>query len=129
MTDILAQIVATKQQEVAAAQQKTPLAAIRRDAESRTQTRDFAGAIRQKITQGQAAVIAEIKKASPSKGLIRADFIPADIAQSYTEGNGKTSAACLSVLTDKTILSRLQRLPQTSPRQLPPARTTQRLHD
>ena len=101
MTDILAQIVATKQQEVAAAQQKTPLAAIRRDAESRTQTRDFAGAIRQKITQGQAAVIAEIKKASPSKGLIRADFIPADIAQSYTEGNGKTSAACLSVLTDK----------------------------
>ena len=60
MTDILAQIVATKQQEVAAAQQKTPLAAIRRDAESRTQTRDFAGAIRQKITQGQAAVIAEI---------------------------------------------------------------------
>ncbi len=101
MTDILAKIVATKQQEVAAAQQKTPLAAIRRDAESRTQTRDFAGAIRQKITQGQAAVIAEIKKASPSKGLIRADFIPADIAQSYTEGNGKTSAACLSVLTDK----------------------------
>ena len=101
MTDILAQIVATKQPEVAAAQQKTPLAAIRRDAESRTQTRDFAGAIRQKITQGQAAVIAEIKKASPSKGLIRADFIPAHIAQSYTEGNGKTSAACLSVLTDK----------------------------
>ena len=101
MTDILAKIVATKQQEVAAAQQKTPLAAIRRDAESRTQTRDFAAAIRQKIAQGQAAVIAEIKKASPSKGLIRPDFIPADIAQSYTEGNGQTSAACLSVLTDK----------------------------
>ena len=101
MTDILAQIVATKQQEVAAAQQKTPLAAIRRDAESRTQTRDFAGAIRQKITQGQAAVIAEIKKASPSKGIIRGDFMPADIAQSYAEGDGKINAACLSVLTDR----------------------------
>ncbi|MGH8847817.1 MAG: indole-3-glycerol phosphate synthase TrpC, partial [Polaromonas sp.] len=50
---------------------------------------------------GQPAVIAEVKKASPSKGVLRADFIPADIAQSYAEGDGKISAACLSVLTDK----------------------------
>jgi indole-3-glycerol phosphate synthase len=64
-------------------------------------TRDFEGALRRKIAAGQSAVIAEIKKASPSKGVLRADFIPADIAQSYAEGDGKTSAACLSVLTDR----------------------------
>lgn len=67
----------------------------------RVLTRDFEGALRAKIAKGQAAVIAEIKKASPSKGVIRADFIPADIAQSYADGDGKVSAACLSVLTDK----------------------------
>ena len=64
-------------------------------------TRDFEGALRAKIAASQAAVIAEIKKASPSKGVLRYDFIPADIAQSYAEGNGKVSAACLSVLTDQ----------------------------
>jgi indole-3-glycerol phosphate synthase len=74
---------------------------MREDAESRVLTRDFVGALRAKIAAGQAAVIAEIKKASPSKGVLRADFIPADIAQSYAEGDGKISAACLSVLTDK----------------------------
>jgi len=57
--------------------------------------------MRAKIAVGQAAVIAEVKKASPSKGVIRADFIPADIAQSYAEGDGQVSAACLSVLTDR----------------------------
>ena len=102
MSDILNQIVAVKHEEVAAARKRLPLEAVRRDAESRVLTRDFEAALRAKITAGQAAVIAEIKKASPSKGLIRAgEFIPADLAQSYAEGDGSTSAACLSVLTDK----------------------------
>ena len=101
MSDILDKIVAVKHQEVAAAKQRTPLEAIRFDAESRVLTRDFEGALRAKIAAGHAAVIAEVKKASPSKGVIRADFIPADIAQSYAEGDGEVSAACLSVLTDK----------------------------
>jgi len=77
------------------------LADMRSDAESRVLTRDFEGALRTKIAAGQAAVIAEVKKASPSKGLLREDFIPADIAQSYAFGDGHTSAACLSVLTDQ----------------------------
>ncbi|MDF1486681.1 indole-3-glycerol phosphate synthase TrpC [Ramlibacter sp. H39-3-26] len=101
MTDILNQIVAVKREEVAAARKKVPLHAIRADAESRVLTRDFVGALRAKVAAGQAAVIAEIKKASPSKGVLREDFIPADIAQSYAEGDGTTSAACLSVLTDR----------------------------
>jgi indole-3-glycerol phosphate synthase len=97
MSDILDKIVAVKREEVAAALAKKPLAMVRADAESRVLTRDFEGALRDKIAAGQAAVIAEIKKASPSKGVLRADFIPADIAQSYAEHG----AACLSVLTDK----------------------------
>ena len=98
MSDILNQIVEVKRQELAAAQKRTSLAAMRADAESRVLTRDFVGAIRSKIAAGQAAVIAEIKKASPSKGVLReGEFIPADIAQSYAEGG----AACLSVLTDR----------------------------
>ena len=101
MSDILNQIVAVKHDEVAAAKKRLPFADMRRDAESRVLTRDFVGSLRAKIAAGQAAVIAEIKKASPSKGVIRADFIPADIAQSYAEGDGKVSAACLSVLTDR----------------------------
>jgi len=101
MSDILDKIVAVKRQEVAAALKRTPLEAVRFDAESRVLTRDFEGALRAKISAGQAAVIAEVKKASPSKGVLRADFIPADIAQSYAEGDGTISAACLSVLTDK----------------------------
>lgn len=96
MTDILNQIVAVKREEVAAALNKKSLALVRADAESRVLTRDFVGAMRAKIAAGQPAVIAEIKKASPSKGVLRADFIPADIAQSYAE----SGAACLSVLTD-----------------------------
>jgi indole-3-glycerol phosphate synthase len=101
MSDILEKIVAVKREEIANAQRRISLAAMRADAESRVLTRDFAGALRAKIAAGQSAVIAEIKKASPSKGVLRADFIPADIAQSYAEGDGKTSAACLSVLTDR----------------------------
>ena len=101
MNDILQQIVAVKHQEVAAAQKRLSFAIMRADAESRVLTRDFVAALRAKIARQQAAVIAEIKKASPSKGVIRANFEPADIAQSYADGDGQTSAACLSVLTDK----------------------------
>ena len=101
MSDILNKIVAVKREEVAAALKRKSLAAMRADAESRVLTRDFVGAMRAKIAAGQAAVIAEIKKASPSKGVLRADFFAADIAQSYAEGDGKVSAACLSVLTDR----------------------------
>jgi indole-3-glycerol phosphate synthase len=97
MSDILDKIVAVKREEVASALKQKSLAVVRADAESRVLTRDFEGAMRAKIAAGQAAVIAEIKKASPSKGVLRAEFIPADIAQSYAE----FGAACLSVLTDK----------------------------
>ena len=97
MSDILKKIVAVKHEEIAEGLRKKSLAAMRADAESRVLTRDFEGALRAKIAAGQAAVIAEIKKASPSKGVLREDFIPADIAQSYAEHG----AACLSVLTDK----------------------------
>jgi len=97
MSDILQKIVAVKREEIAAGLKKKSLAAMRADAESRVLTRDFEGALRAKIAAGQAAVIAEIKKASPSKGVLREDFVPADIAQSYAEHG----AACLSVLTDQ----------------------------
>ena len=97
MSDILKKIVEVKREEISAAIKRKSLAATRADAESRVLTRDFVAALRAKIGAGQAAVIAEIKKASPSKGVLRADFIPADIAQSYAEHG----AACLSVLTDR----------------------------
>ena len=97
MSDILDKIVAVKREEIADAIKRKPLAVIREDAESRVLTRDFVGALQGKIAAGKAAVIAEVKKASPSKGVLRADFIPADIAQSYAE----YGAACLSVLTDR----------------------------
>jgi indole-3-glycerol phosphate synthase len=97
MSDILKKILAVKAQEVAAAKPKTPLPQLRARAETAPQVRDFAGAIRDKIQAGKPAVIAEIKKASPSKGVLREDFRPAEIAASYaTHG-----AACLSVLTDE----------------------------
>jgi indole-3-glycerol phosphate synthase len=101
MSDILKKIVEVKHQEVAAARERKSLEMVRADAESRVLTRDFEGALRAKIAAGHAAVIAEVKKASPSKGVLREDFIPADIAQSYAEGVKGVSAACLSVLTDK----------------------------
>jgi indole-3-glycerol phosphate synthase len=96
MSEILDKIVAVKHREVAAAKERKPLDMVRADAESRVLTRDFVGALRAKIAAGLPAVIAEVKKASPSKGVLRAEFIPADIAQSYAEHG----AACLSVLTD-----------------------------
>lgn len=96
MSDILNKIIATKTQEVAAAKAAKPLAVVQQEAATALATRDFVGSIRAKIANNQAAVIAEIKKASPSKGVIRADFQPAAIAASYEQGG----AACLSVLTD-----------------------------
>jgi indole-3-glycerol phosphate synthase len=97
MSDILNKIVAVKREEVAQGLQRKSLQAMRADAESRVLTRDFVGAMRAQIAAGRSAVIAEVKKASPSKGVLRAEFIPADIAQSYAEHG----AACLSVLTDQ----------------------------
>ena len=96
MSDILNKIVAVKREEVALALGRKSLAAVRADAESRVLTRDFEAALRTKVAGGGSAVIAEIKKASPSKGVLREHFVPADIAQSYAEHG----AACLSVLTD-----------------------------
>ena len=97
MSDVLARIVAHKRQEVAQAKARTPLAALERAAAQAPQARGFERALRAKIAGGKPAVIAEVKRASPSRGLIRADFDPAAIARSY-EANG---AACLSVLTDR----------------------------
>lgn len=97
MNDILKKILGTKQQEISAAIAEKPLSALRAEAQAATKSRDFVEAIRTKINSSRPAVIAEIKKASPSKGIIREDFRPAEIAVSYEKGG----AACLSVLTDK----------------------------
>jgi indole-3-glycerol phosphate synthase len=97
MSDILNKILAVKAKEVAAAKAINPPALMRMEAEQAAPVRDFIGAIRAKIAAGQSAVIAEIKKASPSKGVIRANFHPDEIAASYAQHG----AACLSVLTDE----------------------------
>jgi indole-3-glycerol phosphate synthase len=100
MSDILKKILAVKREEVAAAKTAKPLAALRAEAQAFSgvaPARDFVGAIRSKMAAGKPAVIAEIKKASPSKGVLREDFRPGEIAVSY-ERHG---AACLSVLTDR----------------------------
>jgi indole-3-glycerol phosphate synthase len=97
MSDILDKILARNAYDVAAATRARPLKRLREEARAAAAPRDFTGALRAKIASGQAAVIAEIKKASPSKGLLRADFDPAAIAASYAAHG----AACLSVLTDR----------------------------
>ena len=97
MSDILNKILAVKREEVAAARALVSDAAVRERAAAEAPARGFVAAIRARIVAGQPAVISEIKKASPSKGVIRADFRPAEIAVSYE----KAGAACLSVLTDK----------------------------
>lgn len=97
MSDILKRIVAVKREEIAEARRLRDGAALRGDALAQPPARDFVGALRAKVAAGQAAVIAEIKKASPSKGVIREHFVPAEIAASYAQHG----AACLSVLTDR----------------------------
>ena len=97
MSDILDKIVAVKREEIAAAKAKRDFASLRREAEGLGGQRGFGAALRAKIAAGQAGVIAEVKKASPSKGVLREHFAPAEIAASYA-ANG---AACLSVLTDE----------------------------
>ena len=100
MSDILNKILAVKADEVAAAKMHRSLASLRAEVESDREARDslrgFEGSLRGKIAAGRAGVIAEVKKASPSKGILRADFKPAEIAESYASHG----AACLSVLTD-----------------------------
>ena len=100
MSDILNKILAVKADEVAAAKRHRDIASLRREVETdaalRADIRGFEASLRKHIAAGRAGVIAEVKKASPSKGVLRADFRPMNIAESYAEGG----AACLSVLTD-----------------------------
>jgi len=96
VSDILERILAVKREEIAAAKRRESGAALRARAQARADRRDFVGALRARIGAGRSAVIAEVKKASPSKGVLRADFDPAAIGASYARGG----AACLSVLTD-----------------------------
>ncbi|MDR3054094.1 MAG: indole-3-glycerol phosphate synthase TrpC [Zoogloeaceae bacterium] len=98
MSDILQKILATKLDEISVARAQYPLAELRAQAFDQPPPRDFVQALHSRVAKKQPAVIAEIKKASPSKGLIRSDFRPAEIAESYA----RHGAACLSVLTDKS---------------------------
>jgi len=96
MSDILRKIVEVKREEVGAARRRRALPSLRRDAEALGGLRDFVGALRTQIVAGRAGVIAEIKKASPSKGVLREHFVPSEIAATYA----RHGAAALSVLTD-----------------------------
>jgi indole-3-glycerol phosphate synthase len=97
MSDILQRIVAVKRDEVAQARRRCGLAELQAQAAAASPARGFAAALRARVEAGHPAVIAEVKKASPSKGVLREHFVPADIARSYESGG----AACLSVLTDE----------------------------
>ena len=97
MSDILKRIVAVKHEELAIARRRRSMSSQREEAESRQDQRGFTAGLRVKIAAGHSAVIAEVKKASPSKGVLREDFRPAAIAETYW----KLCAACLSVLTDE----------------------------
>jgi indole-3-glycerol phosphate synthase len=97
MGDILQRILATKRDEVLAARARVPMVSLRETASAEPAARDFVGALRAKLAAGRSAVIAEVKKASPSKGVLRAEFDPVAIGLSYA----RHGAACLSVLTDR----------------------------
>jgi indole-3-glycerol phosphate synthase len=97
VTDILTRILAAKEKEIATARQARPLALLTEEVRRQSTPRDFAGALRAKVAAGEPAVIAEMKKASPSRGVLRPLYDPAAIARRYEAG----AAACVSVLTDR----------------------------
>ena len=125
MSDILDRILAVKRTEIAASMNVKPIEVLQREARTMPPPRDFAGALSLKIVSGRAAVIAEIKKASPSKGLLRADFDPPEIARSYAAHG----AACLSVLTDSQFFQGAPSYLQAARARVRIARPAQGLHD